>query len=324
MATTYGRYLTPAEAKSGKYAGMTITIPGSGVRFKSPQIQQQALSGKTQSTSGGLGRYLTPAEAKSGKYAGMTVVIPGSGIRFKTTANEKGPANGGKPAGIGEPYDTILGQMKGLLDELQKKGQTVNPNIEITPEKVTEFMKQAESEINPYYTTQLKLAREGFLSSLGYDATAIQQNEADLTRKYTDAFKGIGASAAEAGFAQSGQRQQAEENLTRDVNNQILQNRQALGQREGDLARAFGQTYGGGELKATASPNLSAMPVVSGGTVTTQGGGQPLYQLSPSIYDKLVGTNEFQRRAAIQSRVSELESAFRTGQSINQLKGLTI
>lgn len=32
----YGRFLTPEEAKSGKYAGKVIVIPGSGIRFKTP------------------------------------------------------------------------------------------------------------------------------------------------------------------------------------------------------------------------------------------------------------------------------------------------
>lgn len=32
----YGRYLTPAEAKSGKYKGKVVVIKGSGIRFKTP------------------------------------------------------------------------------------------------------------------------------------------------------------------------------------------------------------------------------------------------------------------------------------------------
>jgi len=74
----YGRYLTPDEAKSGKYKGKTVVIKGSGIRFKSPQDEP----------GGGYGRWLTPEEAKSGKYKGKVVVIKGKGIRFKTPADQ--------------------------------------------------------------------------------------------------------------------------------------------------------------------------------------------------------------------------------------------
>ena len=75
-------------------------------------------------------------------------------------------------------------QAKDLLDEIKARGGTVNPNIEITPETTAEFMKIAEKEIDPYYTTQLKLAREGFLSSVGYDADQVAQSEKQLQAKY--------------------------------------------------------------------------------------------------------------------------------------------
>lgn len=271
-------------------------------------------SKKTQAQlAGGLGananRYAYNPETKTYVRKAATPAAP--------------PATPGVPS-IGEPYDTMLKEMNSLLDEITKRGQAVNPNIEITPEKVAEFMKQAEGEINPYYGTQLKLAREGFLSSMGYDKDSIEQNEANLERKYSQAFRGIGESEAEAGFALSGRRQQAESDLDTDVNQQVSEGRRALGARETELARAFGQAYGGQALKDVGAPTISGTPRFGGGAVNRAGGNQNLYQLSPDIYDQLVGSQEFARRGAVQSRASELESAFRQGRSIDQLRRLTI
>ena len=44
------------------------------------------------------------------------------------------------------------------------------------------------------------------------------------------------------------------------------------------------------------------------------GGESPLYQLSPDIYEGLIGTQQYQQKTDIKSRVAELESAERQKQ----------
>jgi hypothetical protein len=39
----YGRYLTPEEAKSGKYKGQIVVVPGSGIRFKSTALEPKVV-----------------------------------------------------------------------------------------------------------------------------------------------------------------------------------------------------------------------------------------------------------------------------------------
>lgn len=262
------------------------------------------------------------AEKKRLLAAGWTLTSP-----KKTATSAPAPTLSG-------PLKDIFDQAKALLDELKKRGQVLNPNIELTPEKVAEFMKQievgknpftpyAEAEINPYYQNQLKLAREGFLTSLGYDKETILRNEANLERKYTQAFRGIGEQAAESGFAQSGVRQRQEQELGTDVQNQIDEGRRMFTNRADELSRAFAQTYGGGELK-NLGLNISNAPKVGDGRFVRPSGETGLYSLSPDIYDQLVGSEEYNRRAAVRTRQSELESAFRSSQAAGQYRNLYI
>ena len=225
-------------------------------------------------------------------------------------------------------YKDLYEQMKDMLDEMKKRGQILNPNIEITEAQTAEFMKIAESEVNPYYETQFKLAREGFLSSLGYDRDSVLRNEADLERKYGKAFKGLGEQAAESGFAQSGMRQKQETELTDTVQRSIFEGRNALESRSNELARAFGQSYGGSGLRNIQAEGLglsiSNAPRVGDGSLVRQSQGGGLYSLDPNIYDALKGSQEFQQTKDLSTRTSELESAFRTREANEQLRNLYI
>lgn len=224
------------------------------------------------------------------------------------------------PAG---PLKDIYDQAKNLLDELIKRGKVINPNIEITPEKTAEFLKQAEGEINPYYKTQLQLARTGFLESLGYDKQTILNNEANLSRQYGQDFRMLGESAAEQGFALSGQRARQESNVDYAYNRQAEEARRQLYNRGDELARAFAQAYGGQDLKGIPGNDITGGLAFNRGNVN-YGATRSVYQLDPSIYDKLIGSEEFNRRAAVQSRQSELESAFRQQQAAKQYAQLTL
>ena len=50
----------------------------------------------------------------------------------------------------------------------------------------------------------------------------------------------------------------------------------------------------------------------------------PFVNLSDSLYDDIIGEQEYKRRGAVKGRTSELESAYRTKQGINQARQLII
>lgn len=221
-------------------------------------------------------------------------------------------------------YRSLYDEVKNVLDEIVARGQSVNPNVEITPEQTAKFLTQAQNEINPYYSTQLGLAKEGFLQSIGYDKQQILDLEKQMAGQFKQGFKQIGQNAADVGFAQSGLRNQQEQNLVGDTQYQIDQQRRALQQRTAELSQAYAQQYAGLPGYQPIQPTIAAAPKVTDQGFSTATGEKPIYSLSPNIYDKLVGEQEFNRRSATQTRASELESAFRTNKAVDQASALTI
>lgn len=216
-----------------------------------------------------------------------------------------------------------LNGIQTYLAKLQANGQVVNPNLELTPEKLAEFTAQAQGEINPYYANQLKLARENLLAGAGYSANEIIENEKELGRKYNIAFTQIAESAADRGFALSGARVRDESNLATDTQNTIDANRRKLAFETGQNERTFAQAYGGSNIPDL---QIGAAPTVSAGEsrFTPGTGTRSLYTLDPAIYDSLVGSEEYKRRADVTNRVSQLTGAFNSNQALSQQRALTL
>ena len=230
--------------------------------------------------------------------------------------------SGAQDQGLGS-FQPLYDALKAQLDELQKRGQILNPNIEITPEKVAEFTSQAEREINPYYQGQLKMARESLLSSTNYATDELQRNESIAERGYGTSLRTLGESAADMGFAQSGLRQRDERELAQTTQETLGANRRKLAFEAGNVGRTFAQQYGTAQLPQST---IGGAPrVLAGqGSFSRESTPSSLYQLSPEIYSGLTGEQEFNRIGAVRNRASELEGAFRSNQSLNQLRQLTI
>ena len=226
-------------------------------------------------------------------------------------------------SGLPPELQATYRSLEQYLKDLEKKGKTINPNIEITPEKVAEFTRQAEQEINPYYSSQLKLARESLLKDIGYSTDQIVQSEKQAELGYKTGLRTLSEDAADTGFAQSGRRQLQEQELAQETQTNIDENRKALANQAGGAARSFAQLYGGSELPDF---QVGQAPRVFGGEqgFSQTGTNRSLYQLDPSIYQSLVGSEEFNRRGAVKSRASELEEAFRSNEALKQQRSLTL
>lgn len=220
-------------------------------------------------------------------------------------------------------YDAMLAAIQNQLNELQRRGQAVNPYVEITPEKTAEFMAQAEREISPYYSTQMKLAREGLLSDIGYSTDKIQKFEQQLEQKYGQQVRQLGEQAAETGFLYGGKRRLAEQELAQGTQQDIEARRRQLSFEAGKSARQFAQQWGGQSLPA--STIAQAPRVLSGiGTFERQQGVSPLYTLSPDLYQNLIGEQQFAERAAKRRRTSELEQSYRESETAKQIRQLEL
>lgn len=239
------------------------------------------------------------------------------------------PATSGSPvpapevATLPPEFQQLYTQLETYLQQLTQRGQVLNPDVNITPEQTLAFLNQAQTEINPYYAGQLKLAKDSLSKTLNYAIGNEQQSEQQAQRDYSTNLRTLGETAADRGFAQSGLRQRDEGNLAYDTQTSIDNARKALSYNSGNAASTFAQQYGSDNLP---NPTIGQAPRVLAGqpNFQTGGGSNPLYQLSPDVYSGLKGSSQYQQQADISNRASQLESAFRTTQGVNQARQLIL
>jgi hypothetical protein len=223
----------------------------------------------------------------------------------------------------GDPVlDETLRAVNALLNKLITQGKTVNEVVEITPEKVAEFLAQAEREIDPFYAGQLKIAREYLLRSQNYSTEDIGLFEEDVERKYGKNLRAIGESAAEAGMALSGSRIKQERELAEDTQRAMDEQRRQISFDQANKAMQFAQEWGSADL---STPSMSLTPRVVAGKKDFEKpeGLSNLYTLNPDVYSNLKGTKQYEQEVAKRTRSSELESAWRT-QEENKLRSLML
>ena len=228
-------------------------------------------------------------------------------------------AKTGQPQGGG-----LNNVVKQTLNKLYDAGYVINPNAEIGPNSLDEFLTIASKEIDPYYQTQLKLASESLKRSLGYSQEELLQDEANLERQYGTNLRTLGEQSAESGFALSGRRQLQEQELAQETQRTIDQGRRQLQFGAGSTVGNFAQQFGGTPGFQLPGQTLTGSPRVLPGQASFEKTNQqsPFYELNPDIYSSLVGEQEFSRRGAIKSRASELEQARNLAQT--QKRTLTI
>jgi len=248
---------------------------------------------------------------------------PSSSTSGTSSSTPGGTAQGPDLSNLPPEFQGLYTQLQTYLEELKKRGQVLNPAIEITPAKAAEFLNQAKAEIDPYYQNQVKLA----LDSL---STAVSQGQEDLVRTegraettYQDNLRTLGESAADRGFAQSGLRNRDEQTLATNTQNTLDDARRSFARGVGDLSRSFAQTYGASKLPQF---NINGAPIIGAGENRFAANTRqlPMYQLSPEVYSGLTGSQEYQNRADVLSRASQLEGAYRTNEALNQQRQLLL
>lgn len=228
--------------------------------------------------------------------------------------------------GLPEQLQQLYDLAKKFLDDLQRRGQIINPAVSITPERIAEFMDQASKEIDPFYAEQLKLAKESFLTDVGYSKEEIARLESETERMFGQATRRIGEELAERGFAQSGLRRREETELAEETQRAIELQRRQLTQKTGAALRQFYQKYGAPALPQEEIPKLPPTPRALPGEERFERTGRefPFYELPEGLYRDIVGSSEFERRGAVSKRGSELEEAERRKQELERIRSLTL
>lgn len=215
----------------------------------------------------------------------------------------------------GQFTDGLGQQLNGVIQNMASQGMVINPNKKLTPLDVSEFMAKASAEIDPYYAEQLRVGRENYLRSQGFDTETILKNEKELERKYGKSVKATGENFAEQGFAQSGLRQEAERDLATDTQSQIDEARRTLNFNAGSRALDFAGKYGSQNLPGSS---ITTAPQVSAGqsTFNRGAGTQNLYNVSESVLNDIVGSQEKERVSSARDLAQFYETQARKAQTI--------
>jgi hypothetical protein len=307
---------TPASERRGRETGRVVNVGGTNYREGSPAYERAvALQGGR-----GIDYAVRPGEttaAYNARIASERAASSGTG-----SGGTGGAGSGVDLSSLSPSEREIYSQMEAYLSRLEAAGKAINPNIQIDERQVAKFLKQAEAEIDPYYATQLKLAREQLLRSIGYGAEELERAEREDELAYQESVRTSAAANAERGFAQSGVRQREERELADVTNRGIQDRRRSLSFQAGNQARQFAQQFGA----PPAGYSLSATPTAAAGEMSFSrtGAAKPVYQLSDTLYDGLVGQQEYQRRADVKTRASQLEQAFRGTLANQQTRKLTL
>lgn len=204
------------------------------------------------------------------------------------------------------------------LQNLYNKGFQINPNLDlskITPEKIAEFMRIAETEISPFYKEQLRIARGELLRSQGYSRKQLDDFEQDLERQYGETLTQVGESLAERGLAQSGQRLKQERDLAEGTQRQLERQKLGFQYGQGTQALNFAQQFGTSELPQQQA--LRSIGITPGEAKFRTIGETPYYNLDDNLLANIKGSQQFAEEAAKRNRTSELESLYRTQQNLS-------
>lgn len=226
-------------------------------------------------------------------------------------------------SGLPPEWRALYTRLDSMLADLTKRGQIINPNVQITPDKLAEFATLAHGQIEPYYASQLKVAKDQFLTGLGYSNEQIQNQEKQYAQQYKQSLRNIGEQSAETGFALSGRRQLQEQQLAENTQNEINQNRRQLSYNAGNEASKFAQTYGYGNVP-TAPTFTPAPRVLPGQESFSFDQTSPFYQLSNDVYSGLIGSQQNEQKQAEGTLARTLATDYTTGLANNQLRTLTL
>lgn len=176
----------------------------------------------------------------------------GSGVSAKTDVLSDPNFTTGDPK-----LDAIYSQLSDFLHSQIEAGQTINPNIQLTPADVQKFIDQASAEVDPYYKSQIDAIKGDLATNLNYlsqqytlknqaEGQSFQKNLAD-TRE----------SLAGNGLAFSGVRGQQENNLQTSEQNTLDSSAAAASKAASDAASAAGKQIGSRNLSDLNAPTLS-------------------------------------------------------------------
>ncbi len=205
-------------------------------------------------------------------------------------------------------------QMYGQLEKSIEAGKVVNPNIEITPKKLKEFMKTASSQLDPYYKEQyntLKTDIDTSISRLQEDYDKGIQRARD---PFAQSLKDQAQQESEQGTVYSSGRNQREATAVTNQNQKLEDFTTDATRSVQDILGGYEQIVGSNTARNINLPSIQGYQADNTGAFNSTGS----RSLSVPYGGIELGSLGREQATAKKTRAQQLEEIYRAGQVLNR------
>jgi len=203
----------------------------------------------------------------------------------------------GMPAALQDTYLQVLKQLQVTIEA----GNVINPDIDLSPEKVAEFLQQATSELDPYYQEQIGFYKQDLDISLQRMQEDFNKNISRGEDTFKEGLLNQAENEAQSGTAFSSGRQDR-------VSKTIKAGQQGIDDLVTQAARSA-QDFGIGAERALGSANIPNIGGFNTYNVTDQGFSQSGNRNLFTPQGNLLGSIPKQRTVDISNRQGQLINA---------------
>ena len=249
--------------------------------------------------------YLEPVPANLANASAYTVPLKGGPILSAVTGDPTMQDHLKNIANVPE-LSALLPGLESILNKALESGKVINPNIEISPTQIQQFLTQATTELEPYFQERLGLLKNDIDVSMKRLMEDYQKGIERAKDPFKQALATQAESEAQAGTTFSSGRQEREKRNI-DVQQNKLEDFTSTTERNiQDTGLAYEKEAGSNLARSLNLPGLT------GFTATTEG-------ISPgatrNVYAPLgnipLGNIGKEKEVALNLRKSELEESFR-------------
>lgn len=225
----------------------------------------------------------------------------------------KDPAKRAEFEALPEEVKPMFLQAARSLSKSIEAGKVVNPDIEITPQKIGEFYEQAKRELDPYYTEQFNALENDISLSLQRMTDDYNRAVADARDPFRRALDRQAGTEANQGTAFSSGRLDRQNAMVTEQQQRLDDLRRRTEESGQNLLRGYEGQVGSDRARRITLPSLSSA------TATARGldiGGPR--SLNPELFGGVsFGTIGAARETALRGRQNELESDYRRDRVLN-------
>lgn len=211
-----------------------------------------------------------------------------------------------------ELLDETLKGISSYLDSIKSQGMKLNPNVEITPEITQKFLTQAETELEPYYSSQIKAIRTDLIKNLESLQKGYVSQKAKAESEFRDSLASSQEDFAGRGLAFSGQRQKTEQQFGESTGRYFEDLARTYQEKGTEMGSTAQRTIGSSNLDLSYPSIESYKPNIGTDFTLSSTGSRTLFAPESGV----IGSLERERLAAKEARRADLEKSYRANRAL--------